>query len=130
VEAARAAAAARPRPTAAHRPPPPARRAFSSGQRALLWAAGVLGALAIISAILIVMADREQRSTPPADQTVTDTVTPDAPAPPAEPAAPAEPSGWTERIPGPDALPARLPATLFLTNPTAQPAAQHNGTAL
>jgi serine/threonine-protein kinase len=85
VEAARAAAAARPRPTAAHRPPPPARRAFSSGQRALLWAAGVLGALAIISAILIVMADRERRSTPPADQTVTDTMTPDAPAPPPYP---------------------------------------------
>ena len=35
------------------RRPQPARRAFSSGQRALLWAAGVLGALAIISAILL-----------------------------------------------------------------------------
>jgi serine/threonine protein kinase len=128
VEAARAAAAARPRTTAAHRPPPPARRAFSSGQRALLWAAGVLGALAIISAILIVMADRERRSTPPADQTVTDTVTPDAPAPPAAP------SGWTDQIPAPDAppaaLPAMLPAMLFLTDPTAHTAAHHNGTAL
>jgi serine/threonine-protein kinase len=132
VEAARAAAAARPRPTAAHRPPPPARRAFSSGQRALLWAAGVLGALAIISAILIVMADRNQRSNPPPDQTITDTVTPDAPAPPVEP------SGWTERIPGPDALPTtgpttgptRLRATLVLTDPTAQTAAQPDGTAL
>ena len=39
--------------TGGHRPPPP-RRTFSSGQRALLWAAGVLGALAIIIAILIV----------------------------------------------------------------------------
>ncbi|QLL07480.1 serine/threonine-protein kinase [Mycobacterium vicinigordonae] len=37
------------------RRPPPARRTFSSGQRALLWAAGVLGALAIIIAVLIVM---------------------------------------------------------------------------
>jgi hypothetical protein len=88
----------------------------------------VLGALAIISAILIVMADRERRSTPPADQTVTDTMTPDAPAPPAAP------SGWTEQTPGPDAppsaLPAMLPATLFLIDPTAQTAAHHNGTAL
>lgn len=51
---ARAMAARRARPaTAAHRPPPP-RRTFSAGQRALLWAAGVLGALAIIIAILIV----------------------------------------------------------------------------
>ena len=134
VEAARAAAAARPRPTAAHRPPPPARRAFSSGPRALLWAAGVLGALAIISAILIVMADRNQRSNPPPDQTITDTVTPDAPAPPDTPAPPAAPSGWTERIPGPDALPttgpATLRATLVLTDPSAQTAAQPDGTAL
>ncbi|AKS31672.1 protein kinase domain-containing protein [Mycolicibacterium goodii] len=69
------AARARPTATAAHRPPPP-RRTFSSGQRALLWAAGVLGALAIVIAILIVLnaqdrKDREQ-SPPP---TVTDTVT-------------------------------------------------------
>ncbi|ABK75101.1 protein kinase domain-containing protein [Mycolicibacterium smegmatis] len=69
------AARARPTATAAHRTPPP-RRTFSSGQRALLWAAGVLGALAIVIAILIVLnaqdrKDREQ-SPPP---TVTDTVT-------------------------------------------------------
>lgn len=69
------AARARPTATAAHRPAPP-RRTFSSGQRALLWAAGVLGALAIVIAILIVLnaqdrKDREQ-SPPP---TVTDTVT-------------------------------------------------------
>jgi serine/threonine-protein kinase len=98
----------------------------------------VLGALAIISAILIVMADRNQRSNPPPDQTITDTVTPDAPAPPDTPAPPVEPSGWTERIPGPDALPTtgpateptRLRATLVLTDPTAQTAAQPDGTAL
>src|SRR5208282_687603 len=41
-------AGARARPvTGSHRTPPP-RRTFSSGQRALLWAAGVLGALAIL----------------------------------------------------------------------------------
>lgn len=33
----------------------PTRRTFSSGQRALLWAAGVLGALAIIIAVLLVI---------------------------------------------------------------------------
>lgn len=70
------AARARPTATSAHRPPPPPRRTFSSGQRALLWAAGVLGALAIVIAILIVLnaQDRKEREqTPP--PTVTDTVT-------------------------------------------------------
>lgn len=60
--------------TGGHRPPP-ARRTFSSGQRALLWAAGVLGALAIIIAVLIVInsrADSQQQSPPP---TVTQTTT-------------------------------------------------------
>lgn len=55
---------------------PPARRTFSSGQRALLWAAGVLGALAIIIAVLIVInsrGDNQPQSPPP---TVTDTGTP------------------------------------------------------
>ncbi|MBB3601028.1 serine/threonine-protein kinase [Mycolicibacterium sp. BK556] len=70
--------------TGSHRPPAP-RRTFSSGQRALLWAAGVLGALAIISAILIVLADRDRKDNKPVEQTVTDTVTPTA-----------APSGWTE----------------------------------
>ena len=88
----RPATSTRARPTATNRPLPPARRSFSSGQRALLWAAGVLGALAIISAILIVLADRERRSTTPVEQTITDTVTPGAPA------APATPSGWTDRV--------------------------------
>ncbi|MFS0900278.1 serine/threonine protein kinase, partial [Mycolicibacterium litorale] len=67
--------AARARPTGAiHRPPPP-RRTFSSGQRALLWAAGVLGALAIVIAILIVLnaQDRKDREIPP--PTVTNTIT-------------------------------------------------------
>ena len=69
------ATAARARPaTGSHRPPPP-RRTFSPGQRALLWAAGVLGALAIVIAILIVLnaQDRKDQQTPP--PTVTDTVT-------------------------------------------------------
>jgi serine/threonine-protein kinase len=112
VDAARAAAAARPRTTASHRPPPPARGGVSSGQRALLWAAGVLGALAIISAILIVMADRQQRSNTPVEQTVTDTVDPGAPAPPAVP------SGWTDRSEPGNPGPAMVPATLWLTGPT------------
>lgn len=103
----RPATAARPRPTTAHRPPPPARRTFSSGQRALLWAAGVLGALAIISAILIVLADREKRANNPVEQTVTDTVTP-------EPGAPARPSGWTV-LPGTEVT--AVPAAIWVTAP-------------
>jgi eukaryotic-like serine/threonine-protein kinase len=72
------ATAARPRPaTGSHRPPPaPSRGTFSSGQRALLWAAGVLGALAIVIAILIVLnaQDRkDQEGTP--SPTVTNTIT-------------------------------------------------------
>ncbi|MGV0685714.1 protein kinase domain-containing protein [Mycolicibacterium thermoresistibile] len=88
-----AATGVRPRP-AQHRPPP--RRTFSPGQRALLWAAGVLGALAIIIAILIVLnaqERREQQSPPP---TVTTTVT--EPAPGALPRF--EPTGF-----GPDETP-------------------------
>jgi eukaryotic-like serine/threonine-protein kinase len=86
---------ARVRPASgSHRPPPP-RRTFSSGQRALLWAAGVLGALAIVIAVLIVINARDnsvnQQQSPP---TVTDTVTPSSGAP--EPAPPAAPSNWTE----------------------------------
>ena len=74
--------------TGGHRTPPP-RRTFSSGQRALLWAAGVLGALAIISAILIVLADRDKKNNTPVEQTITDTVTP----PPTPQSAP---TGWTK----------------------------------
>lgn len=72
------ATTSRPRTTATHRPPPP-RRTFSSGQRALLWAAGVLGALAIVIAILIVLnaQDRKDQETPP--PTITDTVTQSTP---------------------------------------------------
>lgn len=69
------ATTARPRSVSgSHRPPPP-RRTFSSGQRALLWAAGVLGALAIIIAILIVLnaQDRQDKQTPP--PTITNTIT-------------------------------------------------------
>lgn len=77
---ARTAAPRRSRPTTGGHRPPPARRTFSSGQRALLWAAGVLGALAIIIAVLIVINSRgDQQPQPP---TVTDTGTPPASAPP------------------------------------------------
>jgi serine/threonine-protein kinase len=55
----------------------------------------VLGALAIISAILIVLADRDRRANTPVQQTVTDTVTPDAPD--GQPAV--APSGWTGSSP-------------------------------
>ncbi|GFG53383.1 serine/threonine protein kinase [Mycolicibacterium agri] len=87
------ATAARARPTTGgHRPPPP-RRTFSSGQRALLWAAGVLGALAIAIAILIVLnaQDKKDRESPP--PTVTDTVTQTTPygAPPL-----VRVPGWTD----------------------------------
>jgi eukaryotic-like serine/threonine-protein kinase len=72
----------------------PARRTFSSGQRALLWAAGVLGALAIIIAVLIVInshsnGSQQQQPAP----TVTDTG-----QPPSKPSpAPAHPTDWTDR---------------------------------
>ncbi|HEX4558107.1 MAG TPA: serine/threonine-protein kinase [Mycobacterium sp.] len=84
------ATAARARPaTGTHRPP---RRTFSSGQRALLWAAGVLGALAIVIAILIVLnaQDKKGHQTPP--PTVTNTITQTTPfqSPTAMP-------GWTDK---------------------------------
>ena len=90
----RAPTARRTRPTTGgHRTPPP-RRTFSSGQRALLWAAGVLGTLAIIIAILIVVNSHNNNSQPqPSAPTVTDTGTP-----PSKPApAPAHPTHWTYR---------------------------------
>jgi len=91
---ARPAPAPRPRSGTGQRSPQPARRAFSSGQRALLWAAGVLGTLAIISAILIVLADRDRRANVPVQQTVTDTITPEAPGG----GPPVAPSGWTPAV--------------------------------
>src|SRR5262249_35686808 len=69
----------RSRPSTGSQRAQPARRTFSSGQRALLWAAGVLGALAIIIAVLIVINSRsenDQQQTPA--PTVTDTGTPPA----------------------------------------------------
>lgn len=63
--------------TASHRPPPP-RRTFSTGQRALLWAAGVLGALAIIIAVVIVINAQGPGGPPPGPPTVTDTGPPPA----------------------------------------------------
>ncbi|WP_322858248.1 serine/threonine-protein kinase [Mycobacterium europaeum] len=96
-----AVAPRRSRPATGGHRPPPARRSFSSGQRALLWAAGVLGALAIIIAVLIVInsrADTQQQSPPP---TVTDTGGP--PPPPASKTpsgsapGPALRLNWTDR---------------------------------
>lgn len=66
----------RSRPMSSGRPPAP-RRTFSAGQRALLWAAGVLGALAIIIAVLIVINSRTQNVQQlPSPPTVTDTGSP------------------------------------------------------
>ncbi|OMC07608.1 MULTISPECIES: serine/threonine-protein kinase [unclassified Mycobacterium] len=82
--------------TGGHRTPAP-RRTFSSGQRALLWAAGVLGALAIIIAVLIVINSRtenEQQQTPA--PTVTDTGTPPATKTPTG-AGPSLRPNWTDR---------------------------------
>ncbi|OBK12293.1 serine/threonine-protein kinase [Mycobacterium asiaticum] len=62
-----------PRRAASGHRPPPARRTFSSGQRALLWAAGVLGALAIIIAVLIVINSKADTQQQPAPPTVTNT---------------------------------------------------------
>ena len=81
------------RTTGGHRTPP-ARRTFSSGQRALLWAAGVLGVLAIIIAVIIVM-DRHDNS--PQQQPSTPTVTDTGPPPSKPGSAPAHPTNWTDR---------------------------------
>jgi serine/threonine-protein kinase len=94
---ARATATRRSRPsTGSSRPPP--RRTFSAGQRALLWAAGVLGALAIIIAVLIVVnaqADGQQQQ---GTTTVTDTGSPATGAPFGSSAsAPAHQSVWIPR---------------------------------
>ncbi|MCV7069894.1 serine/threonine protein kinase, partial [Mycobacterium rufum] len=68
------AATSRTRTTGSHhRSAPPARRTFSSGQRALLWAAGVLGALAIVIAILIVLNAQDRKDRAPSPATVTET---------------------------------------------------------
>jgi eukaryotic-like serine/threonine-protein kinase len=77
---------------------PPARRTFSSGQRALLWAAGVLGALAIIIAVVIVMNSRADTQQQPPAPTVTDTGGPPATATPTG-AGPGLRLNWTDHGP-------------------------------
>ncbi|MCG5433069.1 protein kinase [Mycobacterium sp. MYCO198283] len=81
--------------TGGHRPPPAPRRTFTSGQRALLWSAGVLGALAIVIAVLLflrfedrVNQDRNQTPPPPVTETLTE-------EPSGQPA-PVAPSSWTD----------------------------------
>jgi serine/threonine protein kinase len=96
------APAQRARPATSSHRPPPARRTFSSGQRALLWAAGVLGALAIAIAVLIVINARDnQLNQQPNPPTVTDTVTPGQES--STEAPPATPSKWTEHTDSGDA---------------------------
>ncbi|MEO6792507.1 MAG: protein kinase [Mycobacterium sp.] len=96
---ARATAVRRARPTTGNHRPPPPRRTFTAGQRALLWAAGVLGTLAIIIAVLIVVNAKSPGGTlAPATPTVTDTGAPPpaSSSPESPPAAPpAHPSAWT-----------------------------------
>ena len=73
--------------TGTHRPTAqPRRTTFSPGQRALLWAAGVLGALAIIIAIMIVLnaqdqKDKQQQPRQTVTNTSTTVVPPAAPTP-------------------------------------------------
>jgi eukaryotic-like serine/threonine-protein kinase len=90
----RAPAARRSRPTTGGQRTQAPRRTFSSGQRALLWAAGVLGALAIIIAVLIVINSHDNTSS---QQQQAPTVT-DTGQPPSKPgSAPAHPTYWTNR---------------------------------
>ena len=83
----------RPRmPSGPHRAPPP-RRSFSSGQRALLIAAGVLGFLAIVIAALIVLNHNklgQQQQTPTVTQSVP------APTGPASSSPSANSQKWTK----------------------------------
>jgi len=103
---ARQTAVRRARPTTGNHRPPAPRRTFTAGQRALLWAAGVLGTLAIVIAVLIVVnAKSPGGSLAPSSTTVTDTGVPPATSsssessPESHPAGPpAHPSGWT--LPG------------------------------
>jgi eukaryotic-like serine/threonine-protein kinase len=91
---ARTPATGRSRPATTGRRPQPARRTFSSGQRALLWAAGVLGALAIIIAVLIVIGSHGTNG----PTTYTDTGTPPSPGKSPAGLAPRHPQlNWTDR---------------------------------
>ncbi len=91
----------RSRPTTGGNRQPPPRRTFSSGQRALLWAAGVLGALAIIIAVLIVLNSHNESTQQQAPPTVTDTGTPPAKTSGGTNSAPAQPTDRSEhRQPG------------------------------
>ena len=105
-EARPAPAAPRPRPTSGSHRPPPARRTFSSGQRALLWAAGILGALAIVIAVLIVVNARGDKPVEQTPSTVTETAT-------ESPGAPAAPTDWTgDEVVQPKNLVLTLPVPL------------------
>ena len=95
---------ARQRPaTGSHRPPPP-RRTFTSGQRALLWAAGVLGSLAIIIAVMLVLSaqdnrdrQQEQRQTNTSTSVVTVPPSPEG-EPPAETPGALPALDWTDPV--------------------------------
>lgn len=73
----RTSAIRRPGPPVASHRPPPQRRTFSPGQRALLWAAGVLGALAIvITALIVNQARQDHNHGLPVGPSTTETGTP------------------------------------------------------
>ncbi|CAJ1492957.1 serine/threonine-protein kinase [[Mycobacterium] kokjensenii] len=98
---ARATAARRARPaTGNHRTPAP-RRAFTAGQRALLWAAGVLGTLAIIIAVLIIVGSNSEGprtvidTGPPPSSATSGSEAPASEPPASEPAA--HGSGWSHQ---------------------------------
>jgi eukaryotic-like serine/threonine-protein kinase len=98
--------------TGSHRTPPP-RRTFSSGQRALLWAAGVLGALAIVIAVLIVVNARDKSGQQPSQPTVTDTVTQTTPSASTPGAMPGR--DWTVELAPPAADDASPPAPVWIS---------------
>lgn len=67
-------------PTGSHRPPPPRRGTFSPGQKALMWAAAVLGIFAIIIAALILLRASEQKNeSPTTPATATSSEAPSSP---------------------------------------------------
>lgn len=95
--------AVRQRPaTSAHRQAPPPRTAFSSGQRALLWAAGVLGALAIIIAVLLLLTNKSESKDHGATNapTVTNTLTTEVP-PTSSPSETSTPGAMAPALDGP-----------------------------
>jgi eukaryotic-like serine/threonine-protein kinase len=77
--------------------PPPSRRALSGVQRALLWAAGVLGTLAIVISMLIVLHAHDEQ---PQQQRTLPTVSQPVATPPPPTSAPTAPGQVTYSVTG------------------------------